>query len=426
VKSSYPRNITIVAVVFIACILFLAAVNLYVGIQLRNEFITQDRNTIISVATLCGLFMRSSPDDSALFYRLKNVSRAFTFDHMIISDTTGFRIFDSHVLRPYFMSLYRSVDYSGDFDRMPDPGELLRHGTAYLYQNSDPVFYLFLSNPLSYISTYDTLFRWHLVYITCSLLFVGFLGIFLIRNLFMPMRYVTRLAKDLGVEMHKEDFVSETFSEIFKKMKIREQTLVEFSAYIAHEFRNSIGAIAGLARLVEKGKKGAAEIVKECKTMEQLINRLLEYSKPLDMVQDEFDIADLVDTSIERSRPPKHVAVQKKMDLQRSRFIGDHGLLVMALANLLKNSYEAIEDKGTVAISASVVNDHLVITITDTGKGLDAKEMERIFTPFYSGKADGMGLGLAYVSRVIELHNGRIQVESAPGKGTTFTIRLPQ
>ncbi|MBN2621559.1 HAMP domain-containing histidine kinase [candidate division WOR-3 bacterium] len=425
-KSSYPRTITIVAVVFIACILFLAAVNLYVGIRLRNELIAQDQNTIISVATLCGLFMRTNQTDPGLFFQLKNIHRAFEFDHMIISDTSGSRHFDSHVLKPQYMPMHQTIDFSNEFERMPGEDELVRRGSTFLYRSSQPAFYFYASYSSSYLATYDVLFRWHLFYITFSLFFIGFLGIFLIRNLFMPMRYVTRLAKDLGVETHKEDFVSETFSEIFKKMKVREQTLVEFSAYIAHEFRNSIGAISGLARLVEKGKKGATEIVKECKTMEQLINRLLEYSKPLDMVQGEFDIADLLATSIERSRPPKYVTIQKKIDLQRSRFIGDHGLLVMALANLLKNSYEAIEDKGIVAISASVVNDHLVITVTDTGKGLDAKEMERIFTPFYSGKANGMGLGLAYVSRVIELHNGRIQVESTPGKGTTFTIRLPQ
>lgn len=424
-RSSYPRNITIVAIVFIACILFLAAINLYVGVRLRNEFIAQDRNTIISVATLCGLFMRSGQTDPGLFFQLKNIHWAFGFDHMIISDTSGFRIFDSHVLKPQLLPMYHTVDFSGEFEVMPDEDELVRHGSTFLYRSSQPAFYFYVAYSSSYLATYDVLFRWHLFYITFSLLFIGFLGIFLIRNLFLPMRYVTRLAKDLGVEMHREDFVSETFSEMFKKMKVREQTLVEFSAYVAHEFRNSIGAIAGLARLVEKGKKSASEIVKECRTMEQLINRLLEYSKPLDMVQGAYDINELVTASIERSRPPKHVTVHQNIDLQKSRFTGDYGLLMMALANLLKNSYEAMEEKGTVTVSASLVNDLLVITISDTGRGLDARELEKIFTPFYSGKADGMGLGLAYVSRVVELHNGRIQVDSTPGKGTTFMIKLP-
>lgn len=424
-KGSYPRSITIVAVIFIACILFLAAMNLYVGIQLRNEFIAQDRNTIVSVATLCGRFLRNGRTDPGLFSQLKDIQWAFGFDHMIISDTSGSRIFDSHFLKPQLLPVNRAVDFSGEFDRMPGENELVRRGSTFLYRSSQPAFYFYALYSSSYLATYDVLFMWHLFYITFSLFFIGFLGIFLIRNLFLPMQYVTRLAKDLGVETQREDFVSETFGEVFKKMKVREQTLVEFSAYIAHEFRNSIGAISGLARLVGKGKKSASEIVKECKTMEQLINRLLEYSKPLDMIQGEFDINEMVADAVGRSRPPKRVTVSRNIDLDRTRFPGDHGLLVMAIANLLKNSYEAMKNEGTVTISASVEDEHLIITVADTGKGLEAREIDRIFTPFYSGKADGMGLGLAYVSRVVELHSGRIRVESVPGKGTTFTIRLP-
>ena len=425
-KGSYPRNITAVSIVFIACILFLAAVNLYVGIQFRNEFIVQDRNTIISVATLCGLFMQSSQSDPGLFFQLKNINRAFGFEHMIISDTTGSRIFDSHVLKPQLLPLYRTVDFSSEFAKMPYMDQLVRRGTTYLYRNSEPPFYLYVSHSSSYLATYDVLFRWHIFYITISLIFIGFLGIFLIRNLFLPMRYVTKLAQDLGVEMQKEDFVSETFSEMLKKMKNREQTLVEFSAYIAHEFRNSIGTITGLARLIEKGKKGAHDVVKECKTMEQLISRLLEYSKPLTIVRAEFDITTLITEAIERSHPPKHITIQKNIDLKKVEFLGDYELLVMALANLFKNSYEAIKGKGRVIINVQADNEFIILTIIDTGKGVSARELEKIFTPFYSGKADGMGLGLAYVSRVIELHNGRIQVESELGKGTTFIIKLPK
>jgi signal transduction histidine kinase len=353
VKGSYPRNIAIVSVAFIVCILFLAVVNLYVGIQFRNEFITHDRNTIISVATLCGLFMHSSHSDSVLFFQLKNINQAFDFEWMIVCDSAGVRIFDSHVLKPQFLLMYRPVDFSSEFDHLPEVDELLRYGTTYLYRSDDPSFYLYVNHPGSYLSTYDTLFRWHLVYITFSLIFVGFLGVFLIRNLFLPMRYVTKLARDLGVEMQKEDFVSETFSEIFKKMKAREETLVEFSAYIAHEFRNSIGAIAGLARLVGKGQNKSNEIVKECQTMEKLIERLLEYSKPMDIVRTDFDIAALVADAIERSRPPKHVKVQKNINLEKRQLHGDHELLTIALANLLKNGYEAIKGKGQVTIEAA-------------------------------------------------------------------------
>jgi signal transduction histidine kinase len=426
VKRSYPKNITIVSIVFIACILFLAAVNLYVSIQFRNEFIAFERKSVASVAALCSFYLRTMEDNEDLFFQLKYLNRAFEFEHMIVCDTSGRRIYDSRFLRPQFLLSQSRVDFSREFKELPAQYELVQNNNTYLYRHNDPAFYLYLVHSSSYLSSFDVLFRWHIFYITFSLIFVGFLGIFLIRNLFLPMRYVTKLAHDLGVEMQKEEFVSETFNEMFKKMKIREQMLVEFSTYIAHEFRNSIGAISGMARLVEKGKKGASDIVRECKTMEQLINRLLEYSKPLEMVPSEFKVGALCQKAIERSRPPRHITVESTVEPADLCYTGDFELLVMALANLLKNSYEAILSKGNVAIKAGTDKGVVMIMVSDTGTGINQKDIEKIFTPFYSGKADGMGLGLAYVNRVLELHNGRIKVDSVQGKGTTFTIHLPQ
>jgi len=425
VKGSYPRNITIVSIVFIACILFLAVVNLYVSIQFRNEFIAYEKKSVVSIGALCSFYLRTIENNEDLFFQLKYLNRAFEFEHMMLCDTSGRRIYDSRFLRPQFLLSQSKVDFSRDFKNLPGPYELVQKNTTYLYRHDDPEFFLYLVHPSSYLSSFDLLFRWHVFYITFSLIFVGFLGIFLIRNLFLPMRYVTKLARDFGVEMQKEDFVSETFNEMFRKMKTREQTLVEFSTYIAHEFRNSIGAISGLARLVEKGKKDASEIVKECKTMEQLITRLLEYSKPIEMMQSTFQVSVLFKESIERSRPPKRVVIETKIEPEELQCTGDFELLVMALANLLKNSIEAIDKQGNVVLKAFTDSDFLVIKITDTGFGMGQKELDKIFIPFYSGKADGMGLGLAYVNRVLELHNGRIQAESTTGKGTTFTIRLP-
>ena len=424
-KGSYPRNITIVSFVFIACILFLALVNLFISIQFRNQFIAYDNDNVTSVGILCGMYIDALESREELFFQLKALTNAFGFEHLIITDTTGHRIFDSRFLRPQFLLSQSRVDFSQEFNTIPQVDALVRRGSTYLYHHGDPEFYLFLTHPSSYLSTYDVIFRWHIFYITFSLIFVGFLGIFLIRNLFMPMRYVTKLARDLGVEMQKEDFVSETFNLMFQKMKTREKTLVEFSTYIAHEFRNAIGAITGLARLVEKGKKSASDITKECRSMEQLIDRLLEYARPLKMVRSEFVIEEFLRDAIERSRPPKHIAIESHIDGSITRMKGDYDLLVMAFANLFKNGYEAMEKKGALIIDVHRENTAMIITVRDTGKGMDPKEIENIFTPFYSGKADGMGLGLAYVNRVIELHNGQITVESTPGKGTLFRIRLP-
>lgn len=424
-KGSYPRNISIIAVVFIFLILFLAVVNLYISLQFRNEFVIYDQNKIISIATLCSDYLNKYSDKSELYYLFKRLGSAFDLDRIIITDTLGNRIFDSGML-PLELSLSENkIDFTDDFKRLPEPGEVIQNNDRFIYLNPEPHFYFYTSLIYSYSIMFDKIFRWHIFYITISLLFIGFLGIFLIRNLFLPMRYVTNLAKDMGIQTKKEDFVSETFNEIFKKMKLKEETLVEFSSYIAHEFRNSIGAISGLARLVEKGKKPASDIVNECRAMEDLITRLLEYSRPLTVISASVDVKQLIDDAVVRAAIPKRIEVRKKIKTDILQFIGDSELLLVAITNLLKNSIDSIRKKGFIEVAVSGDNDFIFISVTDNGSGIDESDMDKVFNPFYSKKEQGMGLGLAYVKKIMEIHNGRVELESKKGGGAKFTLIFP-
>lgn len=424
-KGSYPRNISIIAVVFIFLILFLAVVNLYISLQFRNEFVIYDQNKIISIATLCSDYLNKYSDKSELYYLFKRLGSAFDLNRIIITDTLGNRIFDSGML-PLELSLSENkIDFTDDFKRLPEPGEVIQNNDRFIYLNPEPHFYFYTSLIYSYSIMFDKIFRWHIFYITISLLFIGFLGIFLIRNLFLPMRYVTNLAKDMGIQTKKEDFVSETFNEIFKKMKLKEETLVEFSSYIAHEFRNSIGAISGLARLVEKGKKPASDIVNECRAMEDLITRLLEYSRPLTVISASVDVKQLIDDAVVRAAIPKRIEVRKKIKTDILQFIGDSELLLVAITNLLKNSIDSLRKKGFIEVAVSGDNDFIFISVTDNGSGIDESDIDKVFNPFYSKKEQGMGLGLAYVKKIMEIHNGRVELESKKGGGAKFTLIFP-
>lgn len=423
-KGSYPRNISIIATVFICLILFLAIVNFYVSIQLRNEFIGYDREKVISVANLCAGYMNQYHDPVTLRHALKEIDAAFHLGHMIIIDTLGNKLYDSRALPFEFDLGVRKIDLKTDFERLPALSQLIQENDGFIFLNAEPPFYLYTVLSFSYTSIFDRFFKWYIFYITISLFFLGFLGIFLIRNLFMPMRYVARLADEMGVEMKKEDFVPATFNEIFKKMKAKEDTLIEFSSYIAHEFRNSIGAIIGLARLVEKGKKPAADIVVECRLMENLIKRLLEYAQPLKAILAPVQIDQLINEAIARAKIPARVKVRLKLSDDLHELLGDHELLSVALSNLLQNSVKAIARKGFVEIESGKEDDSAFITIRDNGRGMDEPTMGKIFKPFYSETENGMGLGLAYVNKVIEIHNGKITVESKKGVGSTFTLRF--
>jgi signal transduction histidine kinase len=93
--------------------------------------------------------------------------------------------------------------------------------------------------------------------------------------------------------------------------------------------------------------------------------------------------------------------------------------------NLIINAVEAMPEGGALTITSALRNSWLAIEVQDTGQGLTRDEVARIFEPFYTTKAGGTGLGLAVSYGIIQQHGGRIEVQSAPGQGTTFTVLLP-
>jgi signal transduction histidine kinase len=424
IGGSYPRDIGAIATVFIVLILFVAGFNLYISFQFRNEFVNYGRNNVLSIASICRSYLKSDDDPRELSVLFRNLARSFNLAHLVVADTSGHRIYDSwsHLS---VMSSYGNIDFTDSFGRLPAEQEIVQEDNDFLYRGADPTVYIYVSLIPAYSIIFGNIFRWHIFYITISLVFAGFLGFFLIRNLFMPMRYVANLARDFGIEVRKEDFVSATFNEVYRKLRLREQMLVEFSAYVAHEFRNSLGTIVGLARLVEKGRKPASEIVRECRNMEDLITRILEYSKPLRPNLSAVHLNKVLDEAVERVSLPKRISVIKKIKGDIPSIKGDHELLAVAVTNLLKNAKEAIKERGQIEIMTGRKDERVFLSISDNGVGIEEAELEMIFNPFFSRKADGMGLGLAYVRKVIEEHGGRITVTSQKGKGTTFTLEFP-
>jgi signal transduction histidine kinase len=104
----------------------------------------------------------------------------------------------------------------------------------------------------------------------------------------------------------------------------------------------------------------------------------------------------------------------------------DRGKMTVAIANLIKNSIEAMhETPKLLKIISNMSDGNIEIMISDTGKGIPRDKIKYIFDPFFTSKIYGPGLGLTFAQRIIQEHRGTISVESEPGKGTTFTIRLP-
>jgi len=421
-QGTFLKDISLISSIFIFLILFLAVLNFLISVRFRAEYQNQDQERTAALAVLCAGYLERVEDPSLRQYLMLNLKAAFDIERFIVAGSDEQTIYDSSMDLPG-LSSSEPVNIHQIFRTLPRPGRVVSRGNQCLYHSPEGDYYFYAIFITGY-GKLDALFTWHLIYVTISLIFVSFLGFFLIRNLFLPMRYAAGVATRYGIELKREDFVAETFNELLGKMKGQERLLTEFAAYIAHEFRNSIAAIAGHARLAEKGKKeSAAAIAAECRDMERLIAGLLEYARPVHLNPVPVDLAALAEDIRTRSQVPSGVMITAAV--QPAVAQGDWDLLAAAVANLVRNAVEAVAGSGTVTIETGVADGHPFLAVQDTGPGVDEAERERIFSPFYSRKETGIGLGLALVKKVVEMHNAHIEIESSPGKGSRFVITFP-
>jgi signal transduction histidine kinase len=119
------------------------------------------------------------------------------------------------------------------------------------------------------------------------------------------------------------------------------------------------------------------------------------------------------------------VQVDKKLDPSIGKRSLDAGMLKQAFLNLILNAIQAMPGGGVLTVESRLLGDALEVKIADTGIGISEENRKKLFSPFFTTKKNGTGLGLAITYRIIENHRGRIDVVSEPGRGTTFTVRIP-
>jgi PAS domain S-box-containing protein len=219
-------------------------------------------------------------------------------------------------------------------------------------------------------------------------------------------------------------------------LKERLAALGEISAGIVHEFRNSLGTILGFARLLERQPHPPGlddiirAIVRESVNLEGTLEEFLVFTHPDRLNLEEISLIDTLQETLASiggelaDRGIRHL-VQAEEHLPPVQ--ADQLLLQRALLNLFHNSMEAIEGPGEIRVDAHLrAGDELVeIRIKDSGCGIPPENLGRIFMPFYTTKAKGFGLGLGIVQKIVLAHQGFIEVQSQPGRGTEFRILLP-
>ena len=212
-------------------------------------------------------------------------------------------------------------------------------------------------------------------------------------------------------------------------------TLGELATGLAHEIRNPLAGIAGVIEIIGRdlpASSPAREMVKdvriEIKQINQILSDLLETARPHPPLLMKSNLNTTVEHAVMLARQqilskPIHIEFQKTPDLPEVEHDSDQ--IHQVVLNLLLNAVQAMEGSGTITVTNGRQDECAVVRVADTGRGMTEHQLTQIFRPFYTTRSNGTGLGLSLVRRIIDDHQGEIDVTSEPGKGSTFQIRLP-
>jgi signal transduction histidine kinase len=299
-------------------------------------------------------------------------------------------------------------------------------------------------------------------FLVLAVLFVTFVAAKRIAN---PVRELAEGAKRVGsgelgyrVAEASDDEIGDlarSFNEMARSLAQREEELAHIqkkliaseslssmgkvAAAVAHEIRNILGVIKNSSYyLRDKAGAGVAEeqrvqIAKHLKIIqgeigiaEGIITDLLAFATPLLPHMKEIDLHVLLREAAEKAAFPERIQVTLELG-PSPRFIeGDPVLLGLVFLNILQNARQAMPDGGTVSVSSRAGERETSVVIADSGPGIREENLKLLFEPFFTTKAKGIGLGLSLSKRIVEEHGGRIEVESTVGKGTRFTVILPE
>lgn len=219
-------------------------------------------------------------------------------------------------------------------------------------------------------------------------------------------------------------------SKVVKSEKMA--ALGEVAAKVAHEIRNPLVSVGGFAKRLEKKLDGnlkeyASIIVKEVSRLEQILREILGFVKEVRLSRETVSLNSIVDDII--------VVMASATEDRGIRIIRDYtpGVEVFvdlhrvkeAIMNIMTNAIQSLPGAGEISIKTFVRGAFAVLEVHDTGRGIAEDDLASIFNPFFTTKASGTGLGLAITHRIIQEHNGLIEVESEIGKGSVFRVFIP-
>jgi PAS domain S-box-containing protein len=247
---------------------------------------------------------------------------------------------------------------------------------------------------------------------------------------------------------HLEEMVAERTRELTDAQEklVRQEKLAvlgQLAGGVGHELRNPLAVINAAIyylKLVQpdasdKVREYHAMIEQEVRNSEKIITDLLDFARIKSVDREAVSVSEIVQRVLERYPVPPSVTLSLDLSPYLPKIYADPRHVEQVLGNLVLNACQAMKDGGQLSVisrQASVVSDQLpipnpqlLIIVRDTGVGISPENMSKLFEPLFTTKIKGIGLGLAISKKLIEANGGRIEVESEPGKGSTFTLVLP-
>lgn len=211
----------------------------------------------------------------------------------------------------------------------------------------------------------------------------------------------------------------------------------ELAKGIAHEIRNPLGNISASAQFTLKKHKLDKQIKEQFKLIlrnsesaNKIVKELLDFTKPVELGFKSIQVDKIVDKACilaKARRYKQYIILQRKYPEKLPLVLANEKRLEEAFSNLILNAYDAMPKGGRLKIDihSGHKNKEVVINFSDTGRGILKENLNKIFNPFFTTKAEGVGLGLTWAHQVINYHGGNIEVKSEVNKGTEITVRLP-
>ncbi len=209
----------------------------------------------------------------------------------------------------------------------------------------------------------------------------------------------------------------------------------QIAAGVAHEIKNPLASIKGALEIISDENTSPDDkeefrgiLFSEIKRMDGTITEFLNFARPKETKLERLDLSELIPTttkSVEAHALKLGVTIQKDIE-DRIIIHGDKEKLHEMMLNLLLNAIQVSKPESIIEVWLEKRNTSTaILTIKDSGEGVEEADVDRIFEPFYTTKASGIGLGLAIVKAIVESHDGNIEVESQPGQGTKIVVSLP-